>query len=433
MEALLSSFSGFFQLKKRNVFSHFINVLAGLQIASNGKGNIENIANLVGVKYDALHHFMSDSPWNAQEVIAEVARLTYGLMRKHKEPIVLAIDETSFVKKGKNSAGVGHQYLGTVGKTANGQVVVMSSLVQGTNAALVAADIYLHKKFHRCKESMNKVGLDPALRPYRSKIDLALDQIDQLVNQGCIPDYVVADAFYGISIDFREYCRHLKIKYVLDIKENLHVWFPGTDTENDKSKAPASDWEKYLKHGHQKVVKVQSNKAKRPIVRNVTLIPVTTYDSKTCKRIPQTLMVIDEANVGLSFKLTDEPCQEDKIDLLTKIAAHRYYIERTFQNAKQLFNIDGYQVRKYDALIKHLAMAMVLGYKYNFQLYATEQEEPYMSQNKLLELFRVFLKAICAPKISLEEALQALAAAQERALKNLALAEEYWAEVKVPK
>jgi SRSO17 transposase len=61
--------------------------------------------------------------------------------------------------------------------------------------------------------------------PLQVRIDLALYQIEQLVKKGCIPDYIVADAFYGNNIDFREYCRDLKIKYVLDIKENLDVFF----------------------------------------------------------------------------------------------------------------------------------------------------------------------------------------------------------------
>lgn len=402
-------------------------------MAHTKKGNIENVASLVDVKYHNLHHFMSESPWNPNDVINEAAKLNYGLMKTHKEPIVLAIDETSFVKKGKNSAGVGPQYLGSLGKTANGQVVVMSSFVQGTNASLVAADLYLPEDFHSDADRMKKVGLDPLTHPFKTKTTLAMDQIERLLALKCKPDYIVADAGYGVSIDFREFCRGLNIKYILDIKENLKVWFKGADTQFVNQMKSVNSWQEYASTGLRQEVLVQSNKAQKPIIRKVTLIPVIVLDSETLNRIPQTLMVIEEPNVETKFKITNEPCELAQIEVLTKIAAHRYYIERSFQNAKQLFNLSGYQVRKYDALMKHIAMCIVLGYKYNLELYAAEQEVPYMSQNKLQRHFKAILTALCEPQISLGELYKAIQQAQENGLKNLALSKEYWANVNMPK
>lgn len=403
-----------------------------MQIAESKAGNIDNIATLVGTNYDSLHHFMSDSPWDPKAVMNQVAQLNYGLMREHKEPIVLAIDETSFIKKGKHSAGVSPQYLGSSGKIANGQVVVMSSLVQGTNASLVAAELFIPERWYSEPEMLKKVGINPITQPFKTKIDLALDQIDLLLKLDCMPDYIVADAGYGGSIYFREYCRHLNIKYVLDIKHNSLVWYPGSSaTKNER--LPASEWKQYAKLGVQKTVLVQSNKAQKPIKRHVTMIPVHVFDEETLARIPQTLMVIEEDKVDVKFKITNEDCIYSNIEPLTKIAAHRYYIERCFQNAKQLFNISGYQVRKYAALMKHLALSMVLGYKYHFELYSAANAEPYLSQNKLLRHFKLLLAAIYESRYSLEESLKVVAEAQERALKNLELAENYWAKTKMPK
>ncbi len=432
MRASLDCFQHFFQLGKRNVYSHFIKVLAALQIAPKKEANVEVMANLLGIKYDTLHHFMSDSPWDPKSVIDQAAQLTYGLMKQHTAPIVLAIDETSFAKKGKHSAGVDRQYLGCVGKVDNGQVVVMSSLVQGTNASLVAAELYIPEDFHADSVLMEKVGLDAKTKPFKTKVDLALDQLDHLLSLGCRPDYIVADAGYGSSMEFREYCRYLDINYILDIKGNTRLWFQGADTAVAKRRSLASSWKSHLATGIQKSVTIRSNKAAKPTQRTVSLLPVVVLNDHTGDHVNQTLMVVEETNVETSYKLTNLPCDEQVLETIAKISAHRYYIERTFQNAKELFNMSAYQVRKYDALMKHLALAIVNGYRYNQTLYAEETQEPYMSQNKLRERFSGVLKAICVPIVDLKEALEEFFRLTEIANRNQELALQYWRDRKMP-
>jgi SRSO17 transposase len=75
------------------------------------------------VSYEALQHFITDSPWEAEPVWTQLRALV---------PVrrgVLALDDTSFPKQGKHSVGVKRQYCGALGKIANCQVAVSTVLL----------------------------------------------------------------------------------------------------------------------------------------------------------------------------------------------------------------------------------------------------------------------------------------------------------------
>ena len=60
---------------------------------------------------------------------------------------VLIIDDTGFVKKGDKSCGVGRQYTGTVGDTANAQVGVFLAYASEKGAAFVDRALYSNPTF----------------------------------------------------------------------------------------------------------------------------------------------------------------------------------------------------------------------------------------------------------------------------------------------
>ena len=70
------------------------------------------------VDYFQLQHFITESNWDAHDAIDLTAKQTSKTLPKRKLT-GLIIDETGTVKKGDKSVGVGWQYCGNVGKTAN--------------------------------------------------------------------------------------------------------------------------------------------------------------------------------------------------------------------------------------------------------------------------------------------------------------------------
>ena len=102
-----------------------------------------------GSDYDQLQHFISNSPWDSQAVMKSVAeKVQATLSQEVSRPDVssslgLLIDESGWEKSGKKSVGVARQYIGQVGKVANGQVGVFASLSNGEQVGLVQGRLYI--------------------------------------------------------------------------------------------------------------------------------------------------------------------------------------------------------------------------------------------------------------------------------------------------
>ena len=81
------------------------------------------IARIVGLADgQELHHFLRDTPWDVKALRAR--RLWLIKVSLGDEPIRLCIDETGDEKKGKATDYVAKQYIGNLGRTANGIVSV---------------------------------------------------------------------------------------------------------------------------------------------------------------------------------------------------------------------------------------------------------------------------------------------------------------------
>jgi SRSO17 transposase len=72
------------------------------------------------VEYEALQHFLADSPWDPAVVDRAVAERVCAVI----EPAAWVLDDTGVPKDGKRSPGVKRQYSGTLGKIGNCQIAV---------------------------------------------------------------------------------------------------------------------------------------------------------------------------------------------------------------------------------------------------------------------------------------------------------------------
>jgi len=90
--------------------------------------NIETVnAKMLAPDYQSLHHFLTETPWDTQEVNR---RRLEPLMAHRRTPPrpdgVLVIDDSGVPKRGTHTEGVKRQCIGQLGKTTNGQVFVTS-------------------------------------------------------------------------------------------------------------------------------------------------------------------------------------------------------------------------------------------------------------------------------------------------------------------
>ena len=95
------------------------------------------------VEYEALQHFLADSPWDAGVIERAVARRVCPAI----EPEAWVLDDTGVVKDGRQSPGVKRQYSGTLGKTGNCQVVVSLHAVGRAGTVPLGFRLYLPEEW----------------------------------------------------------------------------------------------------------------------------------------------------------------------------------------------------------------------------------------------------------------------------------------------
>jgi len=154
----LSDYKMIFRNKTKMFFDKAQQYTQG--IIQSHRCNIEEISDtLLESNYFQMQHFISDSNWSYRDAIDVAAKQTSKSLPKTKLT-GLIIDETGTEKKGDKSVGVGHQYCGNVGKTANSQVAVMGCLSNGDFASMVDARLYLPEDWCDDPKRCEKAG-DP--------------------------------------------------------------------------------------------------------------------------------------------------------------------------------------------------------------------------------------------------------------------------------
>jgi DDE superfamily endonuclease len=116
-----------------------------------------------------------------------------------------AIDETGQVKQGGHTAGVKRQYLGCVGKVANGiNTVHLAYVREGAGHALIGAREWIPAAHIGDPVKSLVMGLPEGL-VFRAKGQLAIDILAEAFADGVRLDFVCGDEVYGSCTQLREY------------------------------------------------------------------------------------------------------------------------------------------------------------------------------------------------------------------------------------
>jgi SRSO17 transposase len=171
-----------------------------------------------GASYDQLHHFVSSGVWDAAPL--ETALLTEADAQIGGDDAWLIIDDTSLPKKGTHSVGVAPQYASTLGKTSNCQTLVSLTLARREVPVMIGLRLFLPEIWTSDLARLDRAKVPEARRDYRTKPEIALEEIDRArqadVRFGC----VLADAGYGLSAPFRQGL--FRLNFCLNFNRNFH-------------------------------------------------------------------------------------------------------------------------------------------------------------------------------------------------------------------
>ena len=134
------------------------------------------------------------------------------------------IDDTALPKKGTHSVGVGPQYAGALGKKANCQSLVSLTLAKDEVPIPIVLRLFLPDTWIKDPERMQHAGVPETFRVERSKPEIALAELQRVMQAGVSFGAVLADAGYGISAPFRQALSALGLLWAVGIPRIQKVY-----------------------------------------------------------------------------------------------------------------------------------------------------------------------------------------------------------------
>ena len=336
--------------------------------------NIERISEESGTDYYQMQHFISESKWDAREVVNQVALEVSTVLPKRKLT-GLIIDESGWVKKGDKSVGVGWQYCGNVGKISNSQVAVFACLSNGDFASMIDSRLYLPKDWCDDPERCYEAGIPEGNRVFKTKLELATDIIRHQISCGISFDFISADGYYGNDADFARAIESLGYLYMLDIHSDQTIYLDQPELYIPERKGTKGPMPKRLKATTDGISVCNYLKTldrqqwQKLSVRNTTkgvltgeyhFARVYIWDKAT-DQTEQRLLVIrktksGKATVEIKYSFTNANLEQYTPEALAYMQAERFFIEHCIKEAKDILGLDQFQTRKWLAWHHQVAL-----------------------------------------------------------------------------
>jgi hypothetical protein len=181
-----------------------------------------------------LQWFLSEAAWDAEALNERrLESLCRDPATRPHDDGVLIIDETGDRKDGTKTAHVAHQYLGSVGRLANGIVAVTSLWADE------AVYYPLHVAPYTPAKRLAKGKEDPA---FRTKPQLAVELVDAAIAAGFAFRAVVADCLYGEHPGVQTALWEGAIPYVMGLRAHRGSWAPADDPHTPEDAARVVPW-----------------------------------------------------------------------------------------------------------------------------------------------------------------------------------------------
>jgi hypothetical protein len=126
---------------------------------------------------DGMQRLLNSAVWDADLVRDDLR--AYILERLGDPQAVLVLDETSFRKRGKKSAGVANQHCGTTDRLENCQVGVFLAYASRLGHTLLDRELYLPLRWTLDRKRCQEAGIPNSVR-FQTKCEQARQMIERL-------------------------------------------------------------------------------------------------------------------------------------------------------------------------------------------------------------------------------------------------------------
>lgn len=345
-----------------DIFSHqaqkreFRNYIGGL-LGESERKNLSQIAdNTVGVTYHRLHHFLTEAPWDAQQVNERrLVVMNQCSQTRINRGFTLIVDDSGHRKSGNFTSGVGRQYIGEIGKTDNGIVVVTTHLYDGKKSLPLDIELYQHAS--SLPEGKKDIE-------FKKKPELGLELIDRSLERGYRPGIVLIDAGYGNNTTFLLQLEKRKLKYLGGLAKNRKVI-----TEIETNRREEMRLDKLAQSlPVEDFTPVQLNLDKPKTVWVATAeVEISQLEETRTIAIVMNASTFNQAS-DIDYFITNIDSTIATAEWIVTIYAQRNWVEVFYREAKGWLGLSEYQVRDYRSLIRHFILVFCA---YTFILWHT--------------------------------------------------------------
>jgi SRSO17 transposase len=338
--------------------------LRGLMLDGKRK-SVEPMAGRLGLPRQNLGHFVAQSPWDYTEVMRRIAARALAVIK----PAAWLIDDHPFVRYGHHTAGAIVQHCGERGQHLC-QVAVSVHAVSRRGSAPLHWRLFIPQSWAQDPARCAKAAIPSGLS-HRTKQQIALDLLDELIGWGHAPPLVIADSDYGTNVAFRTGLTARGIRWLLAVNDDTTVP-PATG-------APVSAWAKRQPAiGVGELARANQYRARRFVYRPKTAdhrarsgwfvairvhiagiierAHIATTDSRL---LPERTLLIQwrhkhDAEVFRAW-ITDLP-PDTPLSVLVKHATSRWYIETDYREMEQALGLGDYEGRTYVGFHHHVTL-----------------------------------------------------------------------------
>lgn len=340
----------------RQHLDHYVRgQLSGLQ-----RKSVEPIALFNNVAPRTLQEFLASDVWDHGRARD---RLQQIVARDHEDPKAIGIiDDSGHPKAGKKTPGVQWQYCGRLGKTANCVVTVQLAFSSYDTRfrTMLDTELFLPESWSNDRQRCRQAGI-PDNVVYRPKHHIALELLDRAAANGVHLEWITADIWYSEKPEFLAGLEQRHYRYVVEIPRNLRGWLcsPGANPPH-----PARAVEELCHHARPMTRQQGTpfhikDTDKGPMVWKVKSAPFWLWRGGQVLNGYHLIWAYDPLHPEEEkWFLVWDPLA-DNLQTWLHVAFARWPIERTLEDKKSELGFSHFEVRKYQAVMRHLYITMV--------------------------------------------------------------------------
>lgn len=298
-----------------------------------------------------VQRLLGEADWD-EEAVRDDLR---GYVMEHlgEENAVLVVDETGFVKKGTQSAGVARQYSGTAGRRENSQVGVFLLYAASRGAAFLHRALYLPEEWTSDRVRCRQAGIGDEVA-FATKGDLAKQMLARAFVADVRAQWVAGDTVYGYD-ELRLWLDEQQKNYVLAVPKTHLIWVGGQHQPVGYVAAllPETAWT-VLSAG-------KGSKGERLYEWAWLQLPGQAVEGEEAKTQRARWLLI-RRDLGdrskRAYYRAAGPANTMLTDLVW-VAGSRWHIEEGLEEAKGEVGLDQYEVRGFRAWYRFVTLALL--------------------------------------------------------------------------